>query len=70
MSGLPIYDIFSGTNERDAIWQGCAEGLQNAKFEMEKLAVKRPGPYFVYYTPEQSILARIDTSEKKKASTA
>ena len=70
MPDLQIYDVFCGRNVRDCIWVCCAEGLQNAKLEMEKLAAKTPGPYFVYYTPDQSIVARIDTLKKTKASTA
>jgi hypothetical protein len=59
----PTYDIFSGTDDRDAIWQCSVEGLWNAITEMEKRAAEKPGKYFVYFTTNQTVVARIETEE-------
>lgn len=70
MSAIRIYDVFSGSNDHDAIWQCSAEGLQNAQHEMNRLAATCPGQYFIFYTGDQTVVARIDTSARKKGTAA
>jgi hypothetical protein len=69
---VPIYDIFSGSRNKDAIWLECTEGLGIAYQRMRELAAKFPGPYFVFCTRTHTVLASIDTSkvqeQKRRAS--
>ena len=66
----PTYDVFAGTGDKDALWQCSAEGLHNAKMQMQRMAGEKPGPYFVYYWVEQSIVARIDTTDNTASGAA
>jgi hypothetical protein len=39
----PLFDVFSGTSEKDAAWRESVERLSNAQRRMEQLAVNVPG---------------------------
>lgn len=60
----PLFDVFSGTSEKDAVWRESVEGLANARKRMEQLAVNVPGAYFLYSPLSHSILARTDTAKQ------
>jgi hypothetical protein len=59
-----MFDIFSGTSDKDARWLESAEELSTARARMEHLATVRPGAYFLYSPASHSILAKCDTSER------
>jgi hypothetical protein len=59
----PVFDIFSGVLDKDAVWVESVRGLANARERMERIAVEKPGPYFVFYTRDHSVLHLIDTSQ-------
>jgi hypothetical protein len=73
----PLFDLFSGQSEKDAVWRESVEGFANARKRMEQMAASVPGPYFLYSPLSHSILARTDTArpllsarEEKKAGAA
>jgi hypothetical protein len=57
----PTFDIFSGANDKDAVWIESVAGLTQARERMQKIALDKPGQYFVFGPSSHSILARIDT---------
>jgi hypothetical protein len=59
----PIFDIFSGTSDKDAVWLESVPGLSTARERMERIATVSPGAYFLYNSSSRSILARSDTSK-------
>ena len=58
--GQTIFDICSGTIDKDAAWIEVAEGLSSACQRMEKIATDSPGQYFVLDPKSRSVVARID----------
>ena len=61
----PDFDIFSGTPENGAVWVEVVAGLSNARERMKQLATLKPGPYFIFSVQSQSVIARIQTFEKR-----
>lgn len=59
----PTFDIFSGHSFRDGVWLEVVPGLALAKERMNALAIRNPGPYFVFCRRERQILASTDTSK-------
>lgn len=59
----PVFDIFSGVFDKNAIWVESVRGLSNARERMERIAVEKPGAYFVFFARDHSILHLIDTSQ-------
>ena len=57
------YDIFSGRTKENAVWIDAIEGLEAASARMRALAVKQPGPYFVFSTGTNTILNSVDPAE-------
>lgn len=64
----PIFDIFQGSSDKDAIWLEAVPGLANARQRMEEIAKGAPGQYFVFAPQSHSILARIDTRNAARGS--
>lgn len=62
MNSLPVFDIFSGSIDRDTKWVCSVGGLASAVARMNVLADKNPGKYFVFFALEHSVLAIIDTT--------
>lgn len=62
MGTAPRFDIFYGVPDRDAVWICSAQGQANAQEEMDRIAVEKPGPYFVFSAATHEVVARIDTS--------
>jgi CheY-like chemotaxis protein len=58
---IPKFDIFAGAPEREAMWVCAVSGLANAKERMEQIALERPGRYFIFYSPDRTILAQTET---------
>ncbi len=65
---VPKFDIFAGAPDRDAMWICAVRGLANAKERMERIASERPGRYFIFYSPDRSILAQTETFAKPRSS--
>lgn len=63
----PIFDVFSGTSEKDAVWRESVEGLSNAQQRMEQLAVNVPGAYFLYSPMSRSILSKTNTAKQLRS---
>jgi hypothetical protein len=55
-----LYDIFSGT-QSDAIWLEAVTGLKEAVSRMEQQARQKPGPYFVFDTRTQRVIASLNS---------
>jgi hypothetical protein len=60
----PLFDVFSGASEKDAVFRVSVEGLSNARRRMEQMAANVPGAYFLYSPLSHSILAKIDTGKQ------
>jgi hypothetical protein len=59
----PRFEIFSGSNDKDAMWIETVTGLADARSRMEQLALQVPGKFFIFSCYSHTILAHIDTSE-------
>jgi hypothetical protein len=57
----PLFDIFSGTCDKNAMWIEAAAGLAGARERMKEIAARDPGEYFIFSQRTHAILARIDT---------
>jgi hypothetical protein len=64
---MTTYDIFEGEVGKDPLWVACADGMQNAKATMERIATERPGRYFVWESYSKQVLAVTDTTKKRSA---
>lgn len=60
----PLFDIFRGTTDKDAMWVEAVFDLPAARERMEQLAGNAPGPYFVFAQTSRLIIARINTLKK------
>jgi hypothetical protein len=59
-------DIFSGGPDgNDVMWICTVLGLREAKEMMEKIAAKKPGPYFIVDIATREILAQTETLSRK-----
>jgi|HubBroStandDraft_2_1064218.scaffolds.fasta_scaffold2740960_1 hypothetical protein len=74
---MKMFEVFSGTGSRDAIWQCAVEGEAEAVSIMRKLANENPGPYFVFDLEYGQIVAmltgpspKIETNPKSKSTAA
>lgn len=67
---VPKFDIFTGAPDRDAVWVCAVRGLANAKERMDQIAAQRPGRYFIFYPPERTILAQVETFAKPNRATS
>lgn len=56
------FDIFSGANDKDAMWIESVEGFPKARERMEQIAAQAPGKYFVFSSHSRAVLLKIDTS--------
>jgi hypothetical protein len=63
----PIFDIFSGRSEKDAMWLEAVQGLSKARQRMEQIAEERPGRYFLFCSSSHSIPVRLETLEKPRS---
>ena len=65
----PKLDIFAGHfGSTDVLWLETVEGLAAARSRMEQIAAQKPGPYFVFFTSDHSVLASVDNSRLMHAS--
>ena len=64
------FDIFSGSPDRDPLWLETVAGLQKARAAMEDRAAKNPGPYFIFCTSTNSVVANVDTTPRASGGTA
>jgi hypothetical protein len=67
MMSKPTFDIFAGLPNQGPIWLEAVEGLSNARERMEQIAAEKPGPYFVFSGPQNSIIARTETLESRSS---
>lgn len=66
----PIFDIFTGTTMKNAIWLESVEGLSNARARMNEIAAQIPGRYFIWSCLSQTILIKVETVTKPEVSKA
>jgi hypothetical protein len=63
LSTAPAFEIFKGFYpDKEAIWVETVHGLGHARERMEQIAVNAPGPYFVYSTRDNLVMAISDTT--------
>jgi hypothetical protein len=63
----PTFDIFAGEHDKDAMWIEAVAGLSKARERMEKIAKEKPGKYFLFSCTDHTVLARIETFQKRAA---
>lgn len=64
----PTFEIFKGVpGSIDVLWVKAVRGLANARDEMKAIATEKPSCYFVFYVPNHSVLAAIDTTAAPQA---
>jgi hypothetical protein len=61
------YDIFSGLQDKNAMWVESVEGLRAAYERMKEIAAKTRGRYFVFCTRTNNVVASVDTTREPKA---
>jgi DNA-binding NarL/FixJ family response regulator len=64
---VPVFDIFSGTADKDAAWVETVAGLSSARGRMEAIAAEKPGHYFVFSRRDHSILALSGIDAKQES---
>jgi len=64
---VPLFNIFSGVPDKNAIWIETVAGLSNARERMEAIAAQQPGQYFVFCPRDHTILAKTETQKKIEA---
>jgi hypothetical protein len=64
---VPIYDIFAGAEEEDAVWLEAVEGLGPACTRAREFASDTPGNYYVFCPQTRKILFSIDTSNARRS---
>jgi hypothetical protein len=57
-----MFDIFSGVDDRDAVWIESAVGIDDAEKRMQEIAAEKPGDYFVFHVPSHSVLSRVSAT--------
>jgi len=60
---IPRFDVFSGLLDKDARWIESVEGVCAAYERIKELAAATPGPYFVFDTVSNKVLAKIDNTQ-------
>ncbi len=68
MSGGPILDIFRAEAGLAPRWVGNADGIESAHVHMNKVAIERPGRYFVWDAYLRRIIDTIDSTSAARAS--
>jgi len=63
--GDDVYEIFSGSRNKDPMWLESVEGLRAARERIKEKATATPGEFFVFCTKTYTVVASIDTSEGK-----
>jgi len=63
---VPLFDIFSGVPDKNAVWIETVAGLSNARARMEAIAAQEPGHYFVFSPRDHTILAKTETQTKQE----
>jgi len=61
---VPVYDIFSGSCEYDAVWLETAHSLDAACHRMTRFAATAPGPYFVICYDTGEVVTRLNTTRQ------
>jgi len=61
---VPVFDIFSGAPDKNAVWIETVAGLSNARARMEAIAAQVSGQYFVFSRADHTILAKTETQKK------
>src|SRR5215472_18855105 len=61
---VPVFDIFSGARDKNAVWIETVAGLSNARERMEAIAAQVSGQYFVFSRADHTILAKTETQKK------
>ncbi|MGH9574912.1 MAG: hypothetical protein ACRD40_15450 [Candidatus Acidiferrales bacterium] len=56
---VKLYDIFSGTLDKDPLWILAVTGLSVAIDVMNRMAGEHPGFYFVFDAAHKSVVAQI-----------
>lgn len=49
---MPAFDIFAGTDDNGPLWVCAVEGLEEARYLLQKIAAEKPGSYFIISSPE------------------
>ena len=64
---MAAFDIFEGEVGREPLWRERADGVADAIETMQRMADSKPGPYFVWESRTQQVLAMIDTTRPQDA---
>ena len=63
---IPQYDVFSGRQDKDAVWLETVDGLGAAVDRMNERAKQSPGCYFVFCCKTHAVLASVDTLKGRR----
>jgi hypothetical protein len=58
-----MFHIYAGTPGGNAKWLGAASELASAQKDMEDLAAKTPGQYFIFNTWTSCVLSQLNTQK-------
>jgi hypothetical protein len=64
---VPLYDVFRGHPNKEALWIEAVDGLGAANDRMKEHAQRIPAPYVVFCQRTHAVMARIDTSVSSDA---
>jgi hypothetical protein len=56
------YDIFERLPDGSVIWRTSIPGLENALAELKKFSQLSPNEFFVFHSPTNETIARINAS--------
>ena len=57
-NSVPVFDIFKGFSDKNAMWVERVSGLAAAQERMGKIAAEVPGPYFIFDLMNHTVLAK------------
>jgi hypothetical protein len=63
---ISTYDIFCGRRDKNPLWVGSVEGLGAAYERMKEIAAKTHGPYFVFCSRTNKVVASVDNTRVPK----
>ena len=58
------FDIFAGVFEQNPMWLEAVQGLSHATERMNKIALEKPGKYFVFCSATHAVVASTESGRK------
>lgn len=61
------YDIFERLADGGVLWRGLVSGHENALAQLKELAKRTSNEMFMFHSPTQTVVARINAADGKPA---